>query len=136
MKLQIHRVGRRPNWSRQSVIVVGCWLTLLGVNHEVGLYTHRPLPLCPLKGFTGVPCPACGTTRGVHAAITGHFADAWGFNPLAMTVLAVVAGLLAMRLAFGLAVQVQTSLPERVAFWSLAGLATAANWWYLFTHGI
>ena len=32
VKLQVHRVSRRPNWSRQSVIVVGCWLALVEVH--------------------------------------------------------------------------------------------------------
>ena len=136
VKLQVHCVGRWPNWPRQSVVVVVAWLALLAINHEVGLYTHHPLPLCPLKAFTDIPCPACGTTRAVHAALTGHPAAAWGFNPLAMIILPAAAALLGMRLAFGLVLHLQTSRPERVALWSAAALAAAANWWYLYTHGI
>ena len=136
VKLQVHRVSRRPNWSRQSVIVVGCWLALLAINHELGLYTHRPLALCPLKGFTGIPCPACGTTRAVHAALTGHLADAWALNPLAMIVLPVIAAVLGLRPAFGRVLRLQTNRAERVVLWSAAALAAAVNWWYLYTHGI
>ncbi|MCY2932301.1 MAG: DUF2752 domain-containing protein [Planctomycetota bacterium] len=136
MKLQVHRVRRWPGWSRQSVIVVGCWLALLVIDHEVGLYTHRPLILCPMKTYTGLPCPACGTTRAVHAACTGHPADAWGLNPLAMIVLPIAGAVLGVRLAFGLSLQLQTSRPERVILWIAGGLALAANWWYLHTHGI
>lgn len=52
-----------------------------------------PVPPCPLRTLTGVPCPLCGSTRGVIAAVHGDIGDALTLNPAAIGVL-VLAGLL------------------------------------------
>jgi len=36
---------------------------------------------CPLRHLTGVPCPFCGMTRGVTAAVHGDLAHAALMNP-------------------------------------------------------
>ncbi len=53
---------------------------------------HPPLA-CPLLAATGVPCPFCGMTRAVVAAVHGHLAASLAFNPggIVVLVLAVVA---------------------------------------------
>ncbi len=33
---------------------------------------YDPVPPCPLRTLTGIPCPLCGSTRGVIAAVHGH----------------------------------------------------------------
>ncbi|WP_222598234.1 DUF2752 domain-containing protein [Lentzea tibetensis] len=38
------------------------------------------LPRCPFNWLTGWDCPACGSTRMVHALLHGDFAAAWDFN--------------------------------------------------------
>ncbi|WP_229795930.1 DUF2752 domain-containing protein [Saccharothrix coeruleofusca] len=38
------------------------------------------LPPCPLYALTGIQCPACGSTRMVHALLHGDLAAAWHFN--------------------------------------------------------
>lgn len=38
------------------------------------------LPPCPLYALTGIQCPACGSTRMVHALLRGDLAAAWHFN--------------------------------------------------------
>ena len=40
------------------------------------------IPLCPVKFFTGYPCPFCGTTRASILLLTGHFIEALRMNPL------------------------------------------------------
>ena len=39
------------------------------------------LPRCPLRALLGLPCPTCGTTRGLEALLTGHPLDALAYNP-------------------------------------------------------
>lgn len=60
------------------------------------LPVHPPLA-CPLRSVTGIPCPLCGMTRAVVAALHGHLLDSLRFNPAGIVVvlvaLALVAGL-------------------------------------------
>jgi Protein of unknown function (DUF2752) len=56
------------------------------------LPVHPPLA-CPFRALTGVPCPFCGMTRAVVAAMHGHLLESLRFNP---------AGLLVVVLAFAL----------------------------------
>jgi hypothetical protein len=42
---------------------------------------------CPLRLVTGIPCPFCGMTRGVVAAVHGDFLGSLVFNPGAVVVL-------------------------------------------------
>ena len=37
-------------------------------------------PPCPLFALTGIQCPACGSTRMVHALLHGDFVAAWQLN--------------------------------------------------------
>jgi hypothetical protein len=62
-------------------------------------------PLCPLRYFTGVNCPACGGLRGAHALVHGQLRTALGDNALAVAgyaVFAVVWTVWAVRAARGL----------------------------------
>jgi hypothetical protein len=49
---------------------------------------HPPIA-CPLRAATGVPCPFCGMTRAVVAAVHGHFATSLAFNPGGIVVLLI-----------------------------------------------
>jgi hypothetical protein len=53
----------------------------------------HPAVACPLRAATGIPCPFCGMTRAVVAAVHGHLGTSLAFNPggLAVLLLAVVA---------------------------------------------
>jgi hypothetical protein len=50
-----------------------------------------PVPPCPLRTLTGIPCPLCGSTRGVIAAVHGHLGHALELNPASLLVLALAA---------------------------------------------
>jgi hypothetical protein len=54
-----------------------------------------PVPPCPLRTLTGVPCPLCGSTRGVIAAVHGHIGHALTLNPASIVVLVLAALLVA-----------------------------------------
>ncbi len=72
-------------------------LRTLGVA-MLGVAAIRPVlpveivPPCPLRTLTGIPCPLCGMTRGVTAAVHGHLGHALFLNPgsIAAIILAVV----------------------------------------------
>lgn len=36
---------------------------------------------CPFHWVTGLDCPGCGMQRAVHAALHGHWAEAFHYNP-------------------------------------------------------
>ena len=44
------------------------------------------LRFCFLKTATGLPCPACGTTRAVDALLSGHIMEAIQWNPFGFPV--------------------------------------------------
>ena len=60
---------------RRSVIVLG----LAGI---FGLITVSGLPICPMAGVLGIPCPGCGLTRATLALAHGDFQRAFSFHPL------------------------------------------------------
>ena len=49
------------------------------------------VPPCPLRTLTGIPCPLCGSTRGVIAAVHGHLGEALTLNPASLLALALAA---------------------------------------------
>ena len=56
------------------------------------LYTFNPVgsgfyPPCPFRAATGLHCPGCGSTRGLHALLHGRVWAAFRFNPLMVAAL-------------------------------------------------
>ena len=84
---------------------------------------HRPTTLCPLRAFTGIPCPFCGTTTAGVRLGRGDLLGALLANPF--TLLAGVALVLAPLLAGRLRV------PPRVGPWLLTGMAASAWLWQM-----
>ena len=94
------------------------------------------LPPCPVKAFSGVPCPACGSGRATSALANLEVAAAFFSNPLftAAALAFGAGGLLALGLALaGRGVPEPRTLPVAVR----AGLvlAVAANWAWLLLDG-
>jgi hypothetical protein len=63
----------------------------LGAALVLPLVPFEAGPLCPLRTITGVPCPFCGMTRSVTAAVHGDLARSLVLNPggILIVVLAV-----------------------------------------------
>ena len=67
---------------------------MLGAAAVLPLVPVSPVPPCPLRTFTGIPCPFCGMTRGVTALVHGHVSAAFTYNPGAFLVVAMAIVLL------------------------------------------
>jgi len=68
---------------RLTLVLV--WLTI-GVAATY-LFIFEPgksgfFPVCPFRALTGLTCPGCGSTRGLHALVHGDLIAAFKFNPL------------------------------------------------------
>jgi Protein of unknown function (DUF2752) len=71
-----------------SVALAGVVVLALG---QVSASLEVPIPLCPLKHITGIPCPTCGGTRALRALGHGAFLAALRWNPLVtLTALALL----------------------------------------------
>ncbi len=47
-------------------------------------------PPCPFHELTGLDCPGCGSTRGLHALLHGRLLSAMDYNPLLLPGLVAV----------------------------------------------
>ena len=91
--------------------------------------------LCAFRSLTGVPCPACHSTRALSALFTGRIGAALAFNPLvalaALGAAGAALGAAARRLAGRGALVLEVSRREEKALRVAAAAALAANWIYL-----
>jgi len=60
------------------------------------LPVHPPFA-CPLRAATGIPCPLCGMTRSVVAAVHGHLMTSLTFNPAGILVVLAAVLLVVLR---------------------------------------
>lgn len=95
-------------------------------------------PLCPIRRFSGIPCPGCGMRGGVTAIAHGDVMAGLAANPLAVVLVLAVA---AAWLTF-LVRAVRPGVPgigpwvRRPPGW-LLGLTLAASWVYqLVRYGV
>ena len=67
-------------------------LALLATAAAILLWRFDPshssvFPPCPLRYFTGLYCPGCGSLRAIHALLHGNFREAWSMNILTVMIL-------------------------------------------------
>jgi hypothetical protein len=89
------------------------------------------LPGCPLRRWTGIPCPTCGGTRAVVSLAGGDVVGALSLNPLVTVgaVAFVAFGLAApLWLALGGKVPELSSLPPWVRVALVAALLASWAW--------
>jgi MFS superfamily sulfate permease-like transporter len=76
------------------------------------------VPPCPLRFVTGIPCPMCGMTRGVTAAVHGNLGRAFELNPASI-----------MLVLFAVVLLVTPRVPKRLAVPLWAIVAAFAVMW-------
>lgn len=95
---------------------------------------------CRFRKIFHLPCPTCGSTRGILAFIRGNLLEAWHFNPFILTLILLLFtwGLYSLIFEVGARkklVVLLTSWEKRfLRFFIL--LAFLANWIYLIRHSI
>jgi hypothetical protein len=95
-------------------------------------------PLCPVRRFTGIPCPGCGMRGGVTAVAHGDVVAGLAANPLAVVLVLVVAAAWLSLLVRAVRPGARLSGPwlRRPPGW-LLGLTLGASWIYqLVRYGV
>jgi Protein of unknown function (DUF2752) len=102
----------------------------------IALHFQFPLPPCPLREWTGVPCPFCGSTRTFAALARFDFAAALRLNPLVCVAACGASARWLLVLVCPEKPRARLrSLSARGAVWKwLLAVALAANWLYLYLH--
>jgi Protein of unknown function (DUF2752) len=77
----------------QRLKVTALWSSLLA--GAAYLFFFQPgrtgfFPPCPFRTLTGFNCPGCGTTRGLHELLHGHFLAAFELNPMMVLILPIL----------------------------------------------
>ena len=57
-------------------------LLVISASAALVLIARAGLPLCPMAGVLGVPCPGCGLTRATLTLLRGDFRGAFALHPL------------------------------------------------------
>ena len=124
-------VSRRPQWPLWAVLIVLVWSALGLTLVWLSAHFHRPVQLCLIKHLTGVACPTCGFTRGALSIFHGHPAQAWLYNPLLYSVLALFFAATVFRIISARSLRINLTDIERSAVWILAGVLFFVNWAYV-----
>ena len=80
------RRSRSGAWIAGGIALTGC--IVVGV---VDPNQTQLLPACAFKAATGLDCPGCGMTRGLHALVRGDIVRAANHNLLLVVILAATA---------------------------------------------
>ncbi|MEV4561560.1 DUF2752 domain-containing protein [Kitasatospora sp. NPDC049285] len=118
----------RGRWARVAARGLGATAAALAVAalHDA----HDPGVLCPLRRFTGIPCPGCGSTTVFIEAGHGNWLGALAANPV--TVVAAL-GLLVAPLGPGRWWWELSNSRRNVLIWGAAALSWV---WQLYRLGI
>ncbi|MHC4333556.1 MAG: DUF2752 domain-containing protein [Planctomycetota bacterium] len=115
MKLEVVKVPRRLGWPL----------------FHLGSRLEQPLQLCLFKRISGLPCPTCGFTRGALCVLHGHLGQAWLYNPLLFSALALLFAACLGRVLFARSVKTTLTRTERHAAWILCIALFLCNWAYI-----
>ena len=125
----------RVCWPGSNLRSLGFLLGLMVVA-RVAMHYQLPLPGCPMRELSGVPCPFCGSTRAFAALAGFDLLAALKLNPL-VTLAALVAGVAWMVSAIIGKERVDRVrirlLASAVSKWLLA-LLLVLNWFYVWRN--
>jgi len=131
MKIEVVQVCRRPPWPLWAVSIVLVWMVFGAAAVLLIAHLDRPVELCLIKRYTGIPCPTCGFTRGVLSVLQGNVVRAWLYNPLLFSVLGLFFAATAVRVILARSVRVYLTSTERRIAWILAFALLFVNWVYV-----
>jgi len=134
MRIELIHISRRPAWPYWAVLIVLVWFGLGAGAMALASHLNQSVQLCLLKRLTGYPCPTCGFTRGALSFLHGHVVQAWLYNPLLYSALALFAAFVAIRVTLAREVRVSLNRTERRAAWILATALFFANWVYVILY--
>ena len=117
------RRSRRATWIAGGAALGAC--VAVGV---VDPNTTRIFPQCTFKALTGLDCPGCGMTRGLHALVHGDVLRALSHNLLLVVIIATSL----VWFGWNTIARRTDRQPLRLRFrrntWIVIGLAVAAFW--------
>ncbi len=124
------RIESRPGRHALRSLVLLLGLMALA---RVALDFQFPLPACPLRETTGVPCPFCGSTRTFAALARLDFFEALRLNPLVCCAACIAGALWALALLRrdGSPAKLKNTFAAGAAWKWLLATALALNWLYL-----
>ena len=131
MNLSLHKVSRLPRPPCWLVALLGAYLTVIGVSVWLTRHLGRSVTICPLRRLVGVPCAACGTTRGWLTLLRGDVLGAFGHNPLFLLVVCLLSVGLAVRVATGRTLRIRLTRAEIIIACCAGATLLAANWAYV-----
>ena len=134
MKIEIIHVTRRPPWPLWAVLLVLIWLGSGAMLVWLSIHFDRDIQLCLIKRLTGFACPTCGFTRGALSLLHGHIIQAWLYNPLLYTFLAIFFGITAIRIIFARGIRISLTKTERLFAWITVIVLFFANWAYVLLY--
>ncbi|MHC4426398.1 MAG: DUF2752 domain-containing protein [Planctomycetota bacterium] len=131
MKIEVVHVSRRPPWPLWAVLLVLAWSGIGAGVVRLSAHLNRPVQLCLVKRLTGFACPTCGFTRGALSFLHGQVGQAWLYNPLLYSALALFFAAAAVRAVLARSVRINLTSTERSVAWILAVGLFIANWAYV-----
>jgi hypothetical protein len=75
------------------ILITACLIGYIWLGYSIyssTLVANNSFVVCPVKHFTGFPCPSCGSTRSVVALINGNFKDALLINPIGYLIASIM----------------------------------------------
>lgn len=121
------------SWVQLLVIVVIVVLARLVVPSRNGAtLPGLVLPTCPLRSYTGLPCPFCGITTGTAWMARGQVLNAWHSNILSpflgIFLLSLAAYTLGCRLIAGYSFDIEMNPRVRRGLTVLATVLVLLSW--------
>jgi len=113
----------------ERVLAFVCVAGMSAATFAVGYFnpaTAGFFPVCPLLKLTGIACPGCGMTRGLHALLHGDILTALDYNLLLPAVLFFFGYLfVSLFLTFARGSGLDFKLFNQKIIWSFFGFALA-----------
>ncbi len=114
-----------------AVLLIGA---LIAVLHLCGAR------ICLFHRLTGLPCLTCGTSRAFALLMSGHIADAFVTQPLAVLAATAVFSCVLIQACFiwcgRIVLSVHFERRERIALGAVTILLVIANWIWLIVRGV